>query len=121
MLSLFRLYLSLFLFVFFLPLYAGGYLFAVVDPLETLVQFGLRIGPALSPGQSELSLYHTHPEDRFMSKVRDIMNLIIKAEKEKQIDSSTVLYNGSRFWRNSWCPTLLKNGRDSPFGSWTTV
>ncbi|EFX83190.1 hypothetical protein DAPPUDRAFT_315968 [Daphnia pulex] len=47
----------------------GGYLFAVVDPLETLVQFGLRIGPAAGPGQSELSLYHTHPEDRFVSKV----------------------------------------------------
>lgn len=52
-----------------LCLCAGGYLFAVVDPLETLVQFGLRIGPAAGPGQSELSLYHTHPEDRFVSKV----------------------------------------------------
>ena len=49
--------------------FAGGYLFAVVDPLETLVQFGLRIGPAAGTGQSELSLYHTHPEDRFVSKV----------------------------------------------------
>lgn len=61
--------------IFFIScVFAGGYLFAVVDPLETLVQFGLRIGPAAGPGQSELSIYHTHPEDRFMSKVNHQLN-----------------------------------------------
>lgn len=55
---------------------AGGYLFAVVDPLETLVQFGLRIGPAAGPGQSEISLYHSQPEDRFMSKAKTNKHLL---------------------------------------------
>ena len=46
----------------------GGYLFAVVNPLETVVQFGVRISPG-GPGQSNISLYHTHPEVRFTSQV----------------------------------------------------
>ncbi len=47
---------------------AGGYLFAVVDPLETLVQFGVQISPG-GPGQNNISLFHTHPEVRFTSQV----------------------------------------------------
>lgn len=46
----------------------------MVDPLETLVQFGLRISPG-GPKQSEISLYHTHPEDRFVSKVNNTNSL----------------------------------------------
>lgn len=48
----------------------------MVDPLETLVQFGLRISPG-GPKQSEISLYHTHPEDRFVSKVNNTNSLFI--------------------------------------------
>ena len=46
----------------------GGYLFAVVNPLDTLVQLGVSIGPG-GPGQSNVSLYYTQPSAQFSSQV----------------------------------------------------
>lgn len=46
---------------------AGGFLFAVVNPLDTVVQFGVRLG-AGGPGQTNISLYYTQP-DSFTSEV----------------------------------------------------
>lgn len=52
-----------------LCLIAGGYLFAVVDPLETMVQFGVRITPG-GETLNNLTLYYSRPENRFGSQVR---------------------------------------------------
>lgn len=53
---------------FFCSVLAGGYLFAVVNPLDTLVQFGVWIGPG-GPGQSNISLFYTPPTTHFASQV----------------------------------------------------
>lgn len=48
---------------------AGGYLFAVVDPLDTLVQFGVKISPG-GPGRSNISMYYSSPNLHFSSQVK---------------------------------------------------
>ena len=43
-------------------------MFAVVDPLDKLVELGVRISDG-GPGRSNLSLYYTQPTEHFTSQV----------------------------------------------------
>lgn len=48
----------------------GGFLFAVVNPLETVVQLGLQITPAFeNPGHSNFSLFYTDASTHFSSEI----------------------------------------------------
>lgn len=48
----------------------GGFLFAVVNPLETVVQLGVQITPALeNPMHSNFSLFYTDADSHFASEI----------------------------------------------------
>ncbi|XP_037076757.1 collagen alpha-1(XV) chain-like [Pollicipes pollicipes] len=67
----------------------GGFLFAVVNPLETVVQLGVQITPG-GPGTTNISLVYTDSEVHFASQ-RIATFSVPSFETESMIPPGTVL------------------------------
>ena len=88
---------------------AGGYLFAVVDPLDTHVQFGVKISPG-GPGRSNISLYFSSPSLHFSSQV--VPPPLPPSHQHN--NSADCKFMPCRFWPASPCHLSPRGGPASP-------
>ncbi len=100
-----------------LCLCAGGYLFAVVDPLETLVSVWSANRPCCRP-RPELALPLPHPPRRpFCFQGVESIYLFFAEPIKVQMKLNLCF----RCWPSYWCPISPKSGLDSPFVCWTAA